>query len=302
MAAVFCLLVMTGVDAFSAFTDSFDSSRKCSLTIYLADDPSNAASAEGAVVTLYRVADYAWNGGSPEYSFSGGFEEMTAAPDPESGEQAEALVLYAEENGISGTSVTSGRDAKAVFTGLSPGIYLAAEKCSPQYTEAFRPFMISLPLYEGGVWNYDAEADPKLFPVTQDDDELLTEVSVQKVWKDNGQEHPASVTVSLVNSKGVFDTVTLNAENSWSHTWKALDGTEKWSVRETDIPAGYSVSYKQEDNVFTVINTHTPPPGDTLIQTGQLNWPVPVLAVSGLLLMAGGLVLRSSGKKNRNGK
>ncbi len=45
----------------------------------------------------------------------------------------------------------------------------------------------------------------------------------------------------------------------------------------------------------------TPPPGadDGLIQTGQLNWPIPVLAVAGILLFAAGWVL-FFGKEKRD--
>lgn len=46
--------------------------------------------------------------------------------------------------------------------------------------------------------------------------------------------------------------------------------------------------------------TTTPPkPDDKLPQTGQLNWPVPVLALSGAMLLILGFVLRTAGKKER---
>lgn len=46
--------------------------------------------------------------------------------------------------------------------------------------------------------------------------------------------------------------------------------------------------------------TTTPPtPDEQLPQTGQLNWPVPVLAFSGALLLILGFVLRTAGKKER---
>ena len=48
------------------------------------------------------------------------------------------------------------------------------------------------------------------------------------------------------------------------------------------------------DDVFPAAE---PEPVGTLIQTGQLLWPVPVLACSGVLLFAVGWVLNRQGKK-----
>ena len=53
-----------------------------------------------------------------------------------------------------------------------------------------------------------------------------TEVSVKKVWDDeNNQDgkRPASVRVQLLADGIVKETVTLNAANSWVHTWSNLD-------------------------------------------------------------------------------
>ena len=44
----------------------------------------------------------------------------------------------------------------------------------------------------------------------------------------------------------------------------------------------------------------TPTPTPTLPQTGQLNWPIPVLVICGLVLCTVGWALRRSGKKDEN--
>lgn len=48
---------------------------------------------------------------------------------------------------------------------------------------------------------------------------------------------------------------------------------------------GFTATYQQNEYVFTVTNTAT------LIQTGQLIWPIPVLALIGVLLIAAGWIL-----------
>lgn len=112
------------------------------------------------------------------------------------------------------------------------------------------------------------------------------EQTVKKVWAEGSKNHPGAVKVELRNGDVVVDTVVLNNGNNWSHTWTGLDANGKWSVREIEVPKGYTPSYETKGGVTVITNT----PG--LIQTGQLNWPVPVLAGSGLLLFMLGWVLR----------
>ena len=300
MAAVFCVLVMCGANAFAAVTEGFDTGAACSLTVHIENDRGEIWAAEGAQVTVYKAADMSWSDDGLEYSLTKDFLGLSEELDPFSDQQAAALAQMAASGSVSGTALMADQKGAVSFTGLTPGLYLVVETDHAKNTECFEPFMVTLPLMNDGEWQYDVDADPKLFPVTDSSSEELVSVSVLKVWTDDGKNRPESVTVRLVNSKGVFDTVTLSSDNEWKHTWKDLDKNEKWDVQETDIPEGYTVSYKKEGLSFTVINTENTPPGETLIQTGQLNWPIPVLAGGGTLLIVLGLALKSSGRKSRN--
>jgi hypothetical protein len=76
-------------------------------------------------------------------------------------------------------------------------------------------------------------------------------------------------------------------------TYSDLPVSDAYSIKEVDVPKGFTATYKQNGYVFTVTNT------STLIQTGQLTWPIPVLAVSGMLLIAIGItLLQKKGKSN----
>lgn len=46
--------------------------------------------------------------------------------------------------------------------------------------------------------------------------------------------------------------------------------------------------------------TKPPKPDDKLPQTGQTNWPVPVMAASGMILLVAGFCLRTSGKRKQD--
>lgn len=129
-------------------------------------------------------------------------------------------------------------------------------------------------------------------PVEPDDVDL----TVKKVWSDENNKNgnrPSSVTVTLYNGDTAVDKVTLSAANNWTYTWKNLDGNGKWSVLETGIPKGYTPSYSTSNGVVTITNTAK------LIQTGQLNWPIPVLGGLGVLLLLCGVILMRK-KKNGN--
>lgn len=157
-------------------------------------------------------------------------------------------------------------------------------------------------------------------------------LKVRKVWKDNGDtaSRPSSVTVQLLKDGEVYTEVELNAANNWMHTWTGLDADHTWQVVEKNVPDGYTVSVGKNGNTFTVTNTLTPPPPppdepdnppdepddpdvpdhpdtpDTpdnpnkpdepdIPQTGQLWWPVPLLACGGMgLFLAGWLKRRNS--------
>ena len=119
-------------------------------------------------------------------------------------------------------------------------------------------------------------------------------ITVYKVWSsDDGKDRPDSVTVTLYNGDVPYETVRLGAWNNWTYTWKDLSAYGNWQVIETNIPKGYVPSYSVSGNVVTITNTRS------LIQTGQLNWPIWVLGGAGLVLVSlGGAMLMKKKKHN----
>ena len=120
------------------------------------------------------------------------------------------------------------------------------------------------------------------------------DINVHKVWSnDNGKARPSSVTVTLYNGDIAYDRDRLSAHNNWTYTWKDPNAYGNWQVIETNIPKGYVPSYSVSGNIVTVTNTRS------LIQTGQLNWPIWVLGGAGLALGAlGGAMLVKKKKQN----
>ena len=94
----------------------------------------------------------------------------------------------------------------------------------------------------------------------------LRDVTITKVWKDNGDEtyRPGSVDV-LLNANGEYcKTVTLSKDNNWTVTVENLPSVDEngreidYTVEElTQLPQ-YSVSYLPTDTGYQVVNTLNP--------------------------------------------
>lgn len=137
--------------------------------------------------------------------------------------------------------------------------------------------------------------EPTVPPTEPEEPAEPVDLTVEKHWsgdKENINKRPTSVSVTLYNGKEAVETVKLGQWNNWSYTWKNLDGNGDWSVLEVNIPKGYTPSYKVSGNTVTITNTAT------LIQTGQLNWPILILGGTGLLMLAAGVVLMTRKRKN----
>ena len=171
----------------------------------------------------------------------------------------------------------------------------------------------------------DPDPDPEPDPGPEPDpDPDPVDVTVVKKWVlDDGGQAAESVTVELwYNNFYREDTVELSAANNWTCTWENLDGDRNWSVRETDVPEGFTATVERSGYTFTVINddqAEVPdepddpdipdepddpdipdepddpdipdePDEPELPQTGMMWWPVWLLTAIGALLVLYGLI------------
>ena len=91
-----------------------------------------------------------------------------------------------------------------------------------------------------------------------------TSLTVNKVWVlDDGGEAPVSVTVELLRNNRVYEEVTLDEDNDWSHTWTRLDARYNWKVQEADVPDGFTAEVSHRGTIWTITNDDIPEDPET---------------------------------------
>ncbi len=287
--------------------DGIKTENTCTLTVYFGQD---GAGISGASFRLYQVANVSEDA---NFTLTGSFAQYPVNLNglDSSGwrDLAQTLVGYVSRDGLTPLQ-TDQTDAHgdAVFSGLTTGLYLvvgATYDCGDQYYVP-EPFLVSLPNLDEqhNTWVYDVTANCK-FDVEEYEPEP-TSCQVIKIWKDEGYEahRPERIQVQLLKDGQVYDTVYLSEENGWQYTWVDLDSSVQWQVVEESVPEAYTVSVNREGILYTITNAYrepepspspsisptpspqpspTPTPG-RIPQTGMLWWPVPLLALAGMLL------------------
>ena len=216
------------------------------------------------------------------------------------------LAFFAEYNSLSFKEKVTDQNGVVVFNNLSQGLYLVV----PSGTVS-SPFLVSVPIYDSvkGKWKYDVEASPK-FTEDEEIEDGETYLTVVKEWHGR-KDHPESITVVLLRDFEEYDRVTLSDANSWHYRWDNLSKNHIWNAVEADVPDGFLVYYEESSNTVTIINksedtsaddittepSETEPEKDKLVQTGQLNWPVPVCVIAGLLIFAAGWMVLNTDRK-----
>ncbi|MBQ6862786.1 MAG: Cna B-type domain-containing protein [Clostridia bacterium] len=299
------------------------------ITISLLDDDQNPL--EGSVFRLYHIATAVINNDDVQFVYTDTF----AGNGMPAGDFSDAylpvhLTAFATVNNIGYDEQTTDETGTILFDALAYGAYLIVPVKTTQGYMSASPFIVFLPIRDKTTneWVGDVDASPKVEDDSGEQD--TTYISVRKQWKTT-DEIPESITVALLRDNAITDTVELNAENNWYHRWNDLDASHTWSVVETAVPQDYTVTYVTSEMTVIIINTHddyeeppTPPdepdnpdepptkPGrpplppeepsnpDDLVDTGQLNWPVPVFATIGLLLFGTGWAMFNLGNKDED--
>lgn len=271
----------------TAFAQSFEDDRLGSISITLKGQDGRTPIIN-AELSLYYVASVELNtNNNLSYIFTDMFKDCgTDLDDPS---LSAKLDVFVKEHSVSATKMITDTRGNAVFTNLPLGLYFIKQTSAVAGYAPCTPFLVTVPNHSTEGYVYDANASPKT------DIARLTSIAIKKVWNTDASTKAAdSVTVQLLRDGVVVDTATLNSKNNWQVTYTDMPESDAYSILEVNVPKGFTATYSQNGYVFTVTNSAS------LIQTGQLIWPIPVLAMTGLFLITiGTIILRKS--RNSNG-
>lgn len=268
------------------FARQLDADQDGSISITLVDQAQKQPVADAPIAVYYVASAEGGSSGKLVYTYTEDFERCGF--DLKDLRLATKLSAFVEEHdAFARTAVTDAR-GKAVLKDLPLGLYLVKQTEPAANGVICMPFLVTVPNETGGGYDYDVDAKPKADVVE------TTDITVKKVWNADGTVKLADhVTVQLLRDSAVVKTAVLSEENGWEVIFSDMPCSDAYSVVEEFVPEGFTATYSQTGNVFTVTNSAMLP------QTGQVIWPIPLLAVAGLFLLAvGAAFLRKSRDRN----
>ena len=198
---------------------------------------------------------------------------LTNLQDPDTPRELER---YVNQNNITGTVKTVGQDGIVIFNELEPGVYLLRQKNAADGYMAMEPFLVTLPYLKDGEYIYDVDASAK------------TELDKEPTEPTGPTEPTTEPTTGP----------TEPTEPSTGSTEPSTGTTEPTGPTE---PSTGSTEPSTEPTTPSTGPTEptepTEPGGGDSPQTGQLNWPVPVMAIGGVFCLCLGMYFSAKGKK-----
>ena len=279
---VTALLILTC--SLTVFAQDFDPEKTGAISVTLTEQYDKEPIVGAQLCVYYVATDYRNANGNLSYVYTDAFESSgIAIDDPAIAIKLDAFVL---EHNVSSVKITTDENGAATCKDLALGLYFIRQTGAVEGFAPCTPFVVTVPGMNADGYVYEVNASPKTEVAK------LTSITIKKVWNTDASTEAADhVTVQLLRNGNVVKTATLNAENNWQVTYTGMPESDAYSVKEVDVPKGFTATYKQNGYIFTVTNT------STLIQTGQLIWPIPVLAVGGMLFIAVGIMLLQKKRK-----
>lgn len=259
-----CALPAFATSANIKLTDGHGNPNTGSIHVNLYDSTNNKA-LSGGELTVYRVAEVQRKNGNLSFEYCGDFDGCAIElGDLTDSTLAGQLQEYLSDN-AEGTVREVDANGNVNFDDLELGLYLVVQTKASKGYKPVNSFLVSLPMAEDGEWNYEVDASPKVGAYTPEPETPPSPPNKpDKPDKPNTPDTP---------------------ENPDNPDNPVAPGNPDNPVApgSPDNP----VAPGSPDN--PVLPGHpNNPVMNGLPQTGQLNWPIPVMAISGMLLFAFG--------------
>jgi LPXTG-motif cell wall-anchored protein len=282
---------------------ALDISKKGSISVTMR---YNGNTVSGGTLTMYRVGELAQNG-SGAYGFALTSEfagSGQSLDDLSSSLMPGTLARYAANANISGTTVSIGSTGTASFTDLDLGVYLITQNKAATGYNTISSFLVTVPMSINNSYEYDVDASPKV---------ELKKRSGSSSSSSGGSPKstatPAPTSTPPGRSSSGSPTPTPNPSANSTPTPSGSSGTPDNPISSGDpsVSASPDEPTPTDETITSESPSESPIPGATddpdaggkpkLPQTGQLNWPIPLLAILGLAMFSAGWILRYGNKK-----
>lgn len=265
-----CALPAFATSANIKLTDGHGNPNTGSIHVNLYDSTNNKA-LSGGELTVYRVAEVQRKNGNLSFEYCGDFDGCAIElGDLTDSTLAGQLQEYLSDN-AEGTVREVDANGNVNFDDLELGLYLVVQTKASKGYKPVNSFLVSLPMAEDGKWNYAVDASPKVGAYTPTKPDTPPTPPTPPT-----PDHPDTPTPPDNPDNPVFPGNPVSPGNPDNPVAPGHPGHPA-APGNPDNP----VAPGHPDN----------PVMSGLPQTGQLNWPVPVLAVSGVVLFAFGWAL-----------
>ncbi len=267
------MLYSTNIYALEGNTIDFNSKGSIEITL---NEKTDNEKIEGAEILLYKVADAKSENHNLMFEYIDELKSCNASlNDLETKSKSEEIEKCINENIKSLKQITD-INGTVKYNDLDLGLYLVKQNNIVEGFSKIDSFLVMIPKIVNNKWIYDIKSTPKTDIIR------VIDINVKKVWNtstsntNDSIKLPRSIEVELLLNDKVIDTVKLSKDNNWSYTWEDLAKSEEYTIKEINVPKGYTPSYQKDNNTFIVTNT------STLVQTGQMLWIVMLLIITGI--------------------
>lgn len=269
------ILIFYSTNIYALENNTIDFNSKGSIEITLSEKTDNEK-IEGAEILLYKVADAKSENHNLVFEYIDELKSCNASlNDLETKSKSEDIEKCINEN-INSLKQITDVNGTVKYNDLDLGLYLVKQNNIVKGYSKIDSFLVMTPKITDNKWIYDIKSTPKTDIIR------VIDINVKKVWNtstsntNDSIKLPRSIEVELLLNDKVIDTVKLSKDNNWSYTWEDLAKSEEYTIKEINVPKGYTPSYQKDNNTFIVTNT------STLVQTGQMLWIVMLLIITGI--------------------
>lgn len=249
---ILSLFLAVALVTVSCLTYAFaDTTGSITVNVVYNDKPVSSG-----VFTIYKIADINSDG---SYTYTSDFAGYgSSITDLSDSTLPWLLWSWANQTGVTGSSMTVGTKGTVTFTDLETGVYLVVPSTNPSGYEA-EPSIVPIP-YDG---DYDVEIDVKLEP--------------SYTPPDTPPGTPTTTVTTVVSVPEVE--ITTDGEN--------------------EEPGDVDVEIDKPEPEENEPEEQPTEEEETLPQTGQLNYPIPIMAGAGAICVAAGLIVTKTDKSDK---